>query len=1002
MNKLVRVVLLFGFFLGLLSPSFAYTVSSSAADWQPGPSLTSSRSDATATLLNDGRVAFVGGKDADGNPLATMELLMPDGTMAAGPSMSVARSEHGAVLLADGRLLVAGGRSTYGAVLNSAEIFDPKTNAWTSVQNLMKDPRADFTMSALPSGDVLIAGGDTGAGPVVSIDRFNLATGAFTYETSLSVGRMKHAATVLKDGRVLFTGGLGVGSGGSLSALTWSEIYDPSANTMTSAAPLNTARSAHSSTTLIDGTVLIAGGNNSSGDLASLEIFDPAANTMTMSSASLATARSGHVALLLPNNNQVLIAGGTSGGSALSSSELYRSWTASMVGISPMSLARLGAAASALQKDGSAVVGGGSSSLATDLLSFATVKTDATDYPPGTPVNISGSGWVPGETVTLGLLEAPLYDQPPQMTSIADAQGNISNSQFAPDIYDLNTRFYLTARGSASEAQTTFTDGQTVSVTLSISGPSATVSNSLNANKCVWNSTTQTGAGCTVSLDNGTQVIFTASSGANWSTTTQQYTLNCSAGSSTCTVTTAGNKDAILSVVILNKVTPVLSLTNSPVTYNGTPQAATIQGSVAGTVSNVRYGGSATVPSQAGTYVVTADFSPTDTATYNSVTGAAAGNFVIQKATPTLSITNSPAIYSGNAQPATLAAAGVGGAALTGSFTNLKYNGSATTPTNTGQYAVTANYVPQDVANYNSLTAASAGTFTINKAAASVTPAAASKTYGTADPALTGTLTGFLAADNVVATYSRTAGETVAGGPYTISATLAPAGVLGNYDITYNTASFTINKATVTITAKTIKKTLGQALTFQGTEFTTAGIVMGDTVTSVTLTSTGAAATANVGSYPIVPSAAQGAGLDNYNVSYVNGTLSVIYSVNACLGDLGHSILQPINPNGTSTFKQGSTVPAKFRVCDVNGNSIGSGGVVSGFNLVGVLNGTITATVDEAVASTTPDANFRWDPSGQQWIFNISTKPLAVGRTYIYAVALNDGSTITFQYGLPK
>ena len=44
-----------------------------------------------------------------------------------------------------------------------------------------------------------------------------------------------------------------------------------------------------------------------------------------------------------------------------------------------------------------------------------------------------------------------------------------------------------------------------------------------------------------------------------------------------------------------------------------------------------------------------------------------------------------------------------------------------------------------------------------------MTPDAASKTYGAADPALTGTLTGFLAADGVTATYSRTAGETVGG-----------------------------------------------------------------------------------------------------------------------------------------------------------------------------------------------------------------------------------------------
>ena len=65
--------------------------------------------------------------------------------------------------------------------------------------------------------------------------------------------------------------------------------------------------------------------------------------------------------------------------------------------------------------------------------------------------------------------------------------------------------------------------------------------------------------------------------------------------------------------------------------------------------------------------------------------------------------------------------------------------------------------------------------FTINKRPASVTPNTASKIYGDADPALSGTLTGFLSGDNVTATYSRT-GETV--GTYTISATLSPAGVL--------------------------------------------------------------------------------------------------------------------------------------------------------------------------------------------------------------------------------
>src|SRR5205814_739785 len=88
--------------------------------------------------------------------------------------------------------------------------------------------------------------------------------------------------------------------------------------------------------------------------------------------------------------------------------------------------------------------------------------------------------------------------------------------------------------------------------------------------------------------------------------------------------------------------------------------------------------------------------------------------------------------------------------------------------------------------------------FAITKKAASVTPAAASKVYGSVDPALSGALSGFLGADGVTASYSRAAGETV--GSYTISAALSPAGVLSNYDIIYNTASFDITKKAASVT----------------------------------------------------------------------------------------------------------------------------------------------------------------------------------------------------------
>ncbi len=68
-----------------------------------------------------------------------------------------------------------------------------------------------------------------------------------------------------------------------------------------------------------------------------------------------------------------------------------------------------------------------------------------------------------------------------------------------------------------------------------------------------------------------------------------------------------------------------------------------------------------------------------------------------------------------------------------------------------------------------------------------------------------------------------------------------------------------------------------QTATFSGTAFTETGLVTanGDSITGVTETSTGAPASATVGTYPIVPSAATGTGLGNYTIGYVNGRLTV-------------------------------------------------------------------------------------------------------------------------------
>ena len=68
-----------------------------------------------------------------------------------------------------------------------------------------------------------------------------------------------------------------------------------------------------------------------------------------------------------------------------------------------------------------------------------------------------------------------------------------------------------------------------------------------------------------------------------------------------------------------------------------------------------------------------------------------------------------------------------------------------------------------------------------------------------------------------------------------------------NYTITYANGTLTVNPAALTITANNASKTYGQTATLAGTAFTASGLVGGDTVGSVTETSTGSAATAAVG-----------------------------------------------------------------------------------------------------------------------------------------------------------
>ncbi len=108
---------------------------------------------------------------------------------------------------------------------------------------------------------------------------------------------------------------------------------------------------------------------------------------------------------------------------------------------------------------GSAAANASTPLASAELYGFATIHTDKSDYAPGTTVTITGSGWQPNEWVTLLLKESPDLDEHPLLAVQADDTGNIISTEFSPDAHDVDIRFYLTAIGQYSQAQTTFTDG---------------------------------------------------------------------------------------------------------------------------------------------------------------------------------------------------------------------------------------------------------------------------------------------------------------------------------------------------------------------------------------------------------------------------------------------------------------------------------------------------------------------------------------------------------------
>ena len=127
---------------------------------------------------------------------------MAQGWAATGPMPSIRRL-HAATMLPSGRVLITGGQE-YGGYVTSTALYDPVGNAW-SAASPMVDGRSRHTATLLASGQVFVAGGTNHNinGELASAELYNPTTGSWTVAGSMATARYGHTATLLPSGKVL-------------------------------------------------------------------------------------------------------------------------------------------------------------------------------------------------------------------------------------------------------------------------------------------------------------------------------------------------------------------------------------------------------------------------------------------------------------------------------------------------------------------------------------------------------------------------------------------------------------------------------------------------------------------------------------------------------------------------------------------------------------------------------------------------------------------------------
>ena len=713
---------------------------------------------------------------------------------------------------------------------------------------------------------------------------------------NLATPRTGHTATALSDGRVLITGGRD--SDGHLVAAA--EIFDPETQTSSTSGTLHTARVDHSATVLVDGRVLVAGGTGASGALSSAEIFDPAhpANGFVPVTSAMSTARTRHTATLL-NDGHVLIAGGDAQGSA----ELFDPATGTfMPTIWPLTIARSGHTAT-LFTDDSVLLAGGNT---------ATMET----YTPNQGFTL--------DPATMSVVRTGHWAFELSDTRLLLFQGDTGNTidEFNPDTGTITPKGSLDFHASSSSL---LANGKVLVIGTDVAGlydpnaiPPAPDFTAFDGTQLPDSGILPRNGQSSTELSGDKKILIAG--GANTQNIFQGMALFNPARIWTDRDDYFPGDPVVLSGsgwkpnenVYLYAVDDI----NQGWSYGATENAGA-GGSFVDSpyfiVEQQQLGAHFTVTAVGAQSNMQADVEFTDANPQSVTVGPQSPNPVVAGNTATYTVTVS---FGGNQDPCDLPLSISGlPAGASGSFnpstisfpntqSTLTVTTSPSTPGATTQFTVTATRNANCQGNGNLTATASLAVQGLTATTTTVSSTPNPSTYGSSvtftatvarasgTGAPTGSVNFNIAGIGIVAgtpgtTTATTATWTFAtsaltAGNHSVSASFTHTGLFQDSSGTLATGQ-TVNPAPLTVTASNQSKSYGVAFTFTGTEFTTGTgqLKNGDTITSVTLTSSGAPATATVAGspYSIVPSAAvfsPAGAASNYNISYANGSFTVI------------------------------------------------------------------------------------------------------------------------------